>query len=456
MPDGDRRGLLGALSRVVGDSHVLTDPDLTAGYVVDWTGRFKGTTPGVVRPGNVAEVAQVLELCAAEGIAVVPQGGNTGLVGGAVPLRGEIVMSLVRLDGIGEFDAATAQVTAQAGVSIARLQAWAESAGWSYGVDIASRDSATVGGTVATNAGGMHVMRWGDTRAQLVGIEAVLSDGRVISHLGGLVKDNTGYDMASLFCGSEGTLAVITAARLRLVPQMSQRTVALVALDDVDDAVALVARARGEICDLDTAEIMLGSGVELVCDRTDTSNPFDRYWPVYLLLGASARDDPSAALAAVVGSSTAVRDVAVATDPTRSEALSALRERHTEAINTSGIPLKLDVGLPATVIAQFTRRVVAEVADIEPAADVWLFGHVGDGNIHVNITGWSGDPDELEDAVLRLVASLGGSISAEHGIGVAKKRWLYLNRSDTEMEAFRAIKGALDPATILNPNVLLP
>jgi len=225
------------LRQVVGAGLVL-DPEIVASFTTDWTGRFEGATRAVVRPASTAEVAGVIDVCRRHGIALVPQGGNTGLVGGSVPLHGEVVLSLRGLDDLGPVDEAAGQVTAGAGVTLADLQTTADAAGWAYGVDLASRQSATVGGTVATDAGGIHVLRYGDTRAQLLGVEAVLGTGAVVSHLGGLVKDTTGYHLPGLLCGSEGTLAVVTAARLRLVPPTPERTTALLAFDSAADAVA--------------------------------------------------------------------------------------------------------------------------------------------------------------------------------------------------------------------------
>jgi FAD/FMN-containing dehydrogenase len=207
-----RPGQRAALAAIVGDAHVLVDADLRAPYERDWTGRFTGTTPAVVRPGTVEQVAAVVRWCGGEGVALVPQGGNTGLVGGGVPLGGELVMSLRRLDGIGPVDPMAAQLTASAGATLGAVQRAAGDHRMRYAVDLGARDSATIGGTVATNAGGLHVLRHGATRAQVVGIEAVLGDGSVVSHLGGLIKDNTGYDLAGLLCGSEGTLGIVTAA----------------------------------------------------------------------------------------------------------------------------------------------------------------------------------------------------------------------------------------------------
>jgi len=322
-------------------------------------------------------------------------------------------------------------------------------------VDIASRDSATVGGTVATNAGGLHVIRHGDTRAQLTGLEAVLGTGAAVSHLAGLVKDNTGYDWPGLVCGSEGTLAVVTRARLRLVPPLDFRTVALLAFPTVPDALAAGGRFRRSLPSLEACELFLGPGVELVGSVTGHRPPFAEAHPVYLLVEVADQADPTAALAEATGSVEHVSDVAVATDPARRAELWHHREAHTVAINSLGVPHKLDVTLPQHALAEFIDRVGDVVTGVEAAGRTWLFGHVGDGNIHVNVTGLAADDERVDDAVFRLVARLGGSISAEHGIGTAKRRWLHLSRSSEEQSLFRAIKGALDPDGILNPGVLL-
>jgi FAD/FMN-containing dehydrogenase len=448
--------LLGALRAAVGEAHVLTDPDVVAGQVRDWTGRFTGTTPAVVRPATADEVAAVLRACRDAGAEVVPQGGNTGLVGGSVPLYGEVVLDLRRLDALGPVDARSGQTTAQAGVTIARLQAHAREAGWEYGVDLSARDSATVGGTIATNAGGMHVLRYGVTRRQVVGVEAVFSDGRIMSHLDGLEKDNTGYDLAGLLCGSEGTLAVITAARLRLVPHPSHVVVALLAFDDVDAALDAVGSLRRALDSLRAVELFFQDGLDLVCDRLGLPRPFAVRHVAFVLVEAAAGTDPTIELGDAIEALTGVADVAVAGDGRAARDLWRYREAHTEAINLLGAPHKLDVTLPAVQLPAFVSEVRGHVAAVAPEAVVWLFGHAADGNIHVNVTGVEPDDDRVTAAVLRLVARRHGSISAEHGIGTAKRQWLTLVRSSTEIDAFRAIKRALDPDGVLNPHVLLP
>jgi FAD/FMN-containing dehydrogenase len=447
--------LLAALRAVVGNRYVLTEPDVVAGQVVDWTGRFRGTTPAVVRPGSYEEVAAVLRACSDSGTSVVPQGGNTGLVGGSVPLRNELVLDLRRLDTLSEIDARAAQVTAGAGVTLARLQSHVRAAGWEFGVDLAARDSATVGGMVATNAGGVHVLRYGAMRAQVVGVEAVLADGRVLRHLDGLEKDNTGYDLAGLLCGSEGTLAVVTAARLRLVGLLAHTVVALVGFDDVDIAMNSVGTLRQTVDSLHALEVFFGNGLDLVCRRLGLAPPFARDCAVYVLVEVAANHDPTDELAAAVGALVGVADVAVATDAAAARALWRYREAHAEAIAMVGTPHKLDVTVPIDRLAEFAAAVPVVVDGVARGAAVWLFGHAGDGNMHVNVTGVDATDDAVDDAVFHLVAQLHGSISAEHGIGTAKARWLGLVRSDAEIDTFRSIKRALDPAGILNPNVLV-
>jgi FAD/FMN-containing dehydrogenase len=447
--------LIAALRIAVGDAYVRTDPDLVAANVVDWTKRFVGATPAVVQPGRVEEVAAVLRLCGEQRVAVVPQGGNTGLVGGSVPLHGEIVLDLRRLDALGPVDARTGQVTAQAGVTIARVHEHARAAGWMYAVDLGARDVATVGGTIATNAGGLHVIRYGGTRHQLVGVEAVLADGSVIRRLDGLEKDNTGYDIGQLLCGSEGTLGVVTAARLRLVARPAHTVVALLAFDDIDTALDAVGALRRDVDSVQALELFFRSGLDLVCAHLSLPHPFVAAHEAFVLVEAAAHTDPTDALGAAVAQ-LATADVAVATDDAAARALWRYREGHTEAINLEGAPLKLDVSVPADRMSEFVQCVPERVHAVAPRAAVWQFGHAGDGNVHVNVTAYDESDEPVTAAVLEYVAELHGSISAEHGIGTAKRPYLRLVRTPAEIATFRAIKHALDPFAILNPNVLLP
>ncbi len=448
--------LIAALREIVGDRHCLTDASMRAGYETDWTRRFSGAALAVVRPGSAAEVAQVLRACAAAGVGVVPQGGNTGLVGGSVPRGGEVVLSLLRLDEIGDLDAAAGEVTVGAGVPLAAVQAAAREAGWEVGVDLGARDSATIGGMVATNAGGVNVLRHGPMRQQVLGFEAVRADGSVLRRLPGMPKDNTGYDLAGLLAGSEGTLAVLTRLRLRLVPRLAHRSVAVVGFADAASAVAGAARLRRELASVMALELFTDDGLALVMRHARVSPPFVARRPVYLLVEAGSDvtdqvDDLVAALEAVGPEDDAA---AVATDAAGRHRLWALRERHTEAVNAEGVPHKLDVSVPLARYAELVERAPGVVAAVDPTARTISYGHVGDGNVHVNILGPAPDDEAVDDAVLGLVLELGGSVSAEHGIGVAKTAWLVRDRGEATVAAMRAIKDAWDPTGILNPGVL--
>lgn len=445
--------LAGELAEAVGPGHVLTDPGLVAGYTTDWTRRYTGEAAAVVRPGSAAEVAAVLRCCTRHAAPVVPQGGNTGLVGGGVPAAGRpVLLSTRRLAQLGPVDALAGQVTAGAGVTIAGLRASAAAVGLAYGVDLAARDSATVGGTIATNAGGIHTIRYGPTRAQLLGVEAVLADGSVLSHLSGLAADNTGYDLAGLLTGSEGTLAVITAARLRLWPAADVAAVVLAGVTGMAEAAALTARIRARVPGLRAAEYLESAGLDLVRETAGLPLPLGRAYPAYLLAEIVGQQADAERLA----DADLPGDTAFALDGPGRAALWAYRERHTEAISAAGIPHKLDVSVPLASIAAFRDDLGPAVrAAAGPDCRLIVFGHLGAGNLHINLLGPAPGDDAADEAVLRLAAACGGSVSAEHGIGRAKAPWLHLSRSAAEIAAMRAIKTALDPAGLLNPGVLL-
>jgi FAD/FMN-containing dehydrogenase len=455
------RNLIRDLASEVGDDHVLAEPDLLAGYTTDWTRRYAGHALCAVRPGSAAEVAAVLQACAKHGVTVVPQGGNTGLVGGSVPAadgRGAVVLSTRRLRELGPVDTLAAQVTAGAGVTIAELRAHAAAAGLAYGVNLAARESATVGGTIATNAGGINTIRYGATRAQLLGLEAVLADGSIISRLSGLPADNAGYDLTQLLAGSEGTLAVITAARLRLWPAEPPAITLLAGVDGIAAAAALYAEIRSLVPGLLAAEYLESAGVELVREVTGLPAPLSRLAPAYLLAEISGKPEEAERLAVIP----ALEQAAVATDPPGRTALWAYRERHTEAISAAGIPHKMDVAVPLARIAAFRAELDEAVraaangsAGTGPAARVYVFGHIGAGNLHVNVLGPDPADGTVDETVMRLAAAHGGTISAEHGIGRAKASLLHLSRSQPEIAAMRAIKAALDADGLLNPGVLL-
>lgn len=445
-----------ALTAAVGAEHVVTDPSVRMSYETDWTRRFAGLARAVVRPATTEEVAAVVRACRDAGVAICVQGGNTGLVGGSVPVDGAVLMSTTRLTGLGDVDVLSGQLTVDAGVTLARLQQYVRPHGFDIGVDFAARESCTVGGMAATNAGGERVLRYGTMRAQVLGLEAVLADGAVVSRLGGLPKDNTGYDVVSLLVGAEGTLGVITRLRLRLVPLLAGRAVALVAVDDTAAAVELVRAARDALPSLEAAELFFADGLDLVRRHTGLSAPFAASHPAFVLLECAQRSEPTDELLEVLENVPGVRDAIVAADVSGRHALWTYREAHTEAINAEGVPVKLDVAVPLPALANLVRDLPAVVDGACSGARAVVFGHVNEGNLHVNVLDAVERGEEVTDAVLRLVASYGGSISAEHGVGRAKQAWLGLSRSAEEIAMMRAIKDALDPAGLLNPGVLLP
>jgi FAD/FMN-containing dehydrogenase len=411
--------------------HVLTDPALTQSFGTDWTRRWSATPAAVVRPASGSQVAAVLEACAHNGVPVVPQGGNTGLVGGSVPGEPDaaVVLSMTRLSRVGEVDPAARQVSVGAGLTLAGLQRRAREAGLVYGVDLAARDTATVGGTVATNAGGLRVCRFGDTRAQVTGLRAVLADATEIDRLDGLPKDGAGYDLVQLLVGSEGTLAVVTDVRVRLHDPDPPGVTVLVGCRSVGEAIDLLP-AKG----VRMAELMTDRGLDLTCQVTGLPFPLPSRWPAYLLLQTS--DLPE-----IPGSAEAVVD----------DRLVGYRERHPEAIATLGVVHKYDVSVPLGRLDEVLGDVAAAVAPHR----LYVYGHLAEGNLHLGVVGPSPDDATVDEDVLALVAAAGGSIASEHGVGRAKARLLTLSRSRADIAAMQAIKRALDPVGLLNPGVVL-
>lgn len=429
---GTLRGvsLLRQLRDVVGLEHAFDDPDLLRSFSRDWTGRWECAPRLVVKPVSTAQVSDVVRICGESNTTVVTQGGNTGLVGGGIPTRsGSVLLSTARLQRLDPVDVSTRQVSVGAGVTIAHLHAHATAVGLDYAVDLAARDSATVGGTIATNAGGVRVVAYGDTRQQVLGVEAVLADGSVISHLGGLPKDSAGYDIGRLLVGSEGTLAVVTAARLRLVrPLPTDRQTALVGVVSIDEALSLLDQD-----DLLAAEFVADSAMDLVCRITGLVHPLRARWPLYVLI-------ETATMPTLPSEADAVFDRRVW----------AYRERQTEAVSTLGVVHKLDVSVPLASLDECLRR----LPELARPYDCYVFGHLAEGNLHIEIVGAAVNDEAADARILRAVADLGGSISAEHGIGRAKAQYLGLSRSSGELAAMTAIKKALDPSGLLNPGVL--
>lgn len=419
------------LAAAVGPAHVVTDPALTRPFGTDWTRRWS-TTPGmVVRPASTEQVCEVVSVCASRGAAITTQGGNTGLVGGGVPgCDGAVVLSTQRLRRLDAVDHSSRRVVAGAGTTIAALHSHAAAAGYTYGVDLGSRDSATVGGTIATNAGGIRVVRHGDTRAQVAGIEVVLADGRVMSHLAGLPKDSAGYDVGGMMVGSEGTLGIVTAADLRLRPVLpTDRQTAMVGMRSASHAVDLLDQP-----DLLAAEFIVGRAMDLVCAAMHLRAPLEQAWPIYVLLETAAEPRLPA-------------DADTAID----RRLWDYREQLPEAVSTLGKHVAIDVAVPLSELQQ----VIDDLPKIVAPHGCYLFGHLAEGNLHLQVIP---NPSEAfdESVVLRYVAERGGSVSSEHGIGRAKRQFLALSRDSAEIDAMRRVKTALDPECLLNPGVLLP
>ncbi len=455
--------MLAQLVEIVGASNVLVDPEVVSGYEVDWTRRFRGLSLCVVRPVDTEQVAQVLKVCADFAWPVQIQGGNTGLVGASVPqaaesrATGAVVVSTQKLRSLGEVDLATMQITVGAGVTLSQLREVAHRHAMEFPVDFGARDSATIGGMIATNAGGMQVIRHGMMRNQLRGLTAVLADGTVISHQSGLLKDNTGYDLAGLICGSEGTLAVITEARLALIPERAHRATMAVSLRRLGDAVMVVNQLRSACGHVESAEVFRQEGARFTASHIGVSLPSSLTGPYGLLVEFAGNSNLLDEVLEAIGSVSIdlfEHEPEIADSRASARRLWEIRDRHTEAIATLGPPVKLDVSIPLGLLDQFVEGLDESIVRVVETARTFVFGHVGDGNLHVNVSGVLEHSHAIEDLVLRRAVSFGGSISAEHGIGRAKKEWLPLCRSAAELATMRAIKRAFDPNLRLGRGIL--
>jgi FAD/FMN-containing dehydrogenase len=452
------------LGDIVGAANVLTAPQDTRPYFTDWRRQYTGSAQCVVRPASTAEVARVVALCAAHSVAIVPQGGNTGLSGGSVPTgKGrEIVLALARMNRIRELDRLNDTITVEAGCVLANVQRAADEAARLFPLSLAAEGSCQIGGNLSTNAGGVNVLRYGTAREQVLGLEVVLPDGRIWNGLRGLRKDNTGYDLKQLFLGAEGTLGVITAAVLRLHPKPSARATAWVALETAAAAMELLAFLHERLGErLSAFELLSRNCVEAVLAfAPGTQDPLARPHPWYVLLeiadsgeDAPLRERVEKALMDA-GERGALADAALAQSGEQARALWRIRETVPEAQFTN---VKHDVSVPISKTAEFiaraAERLVARYADVR----IYAFGHVGDGNIHYNI-----GPERLvaeRPAVNRIVydtvAELGGSISAEHGLGQLKRDEIRAHKSPLEMELMRRLKDTLDPKGLMNPGKVL-
>ncbi len=455
--------LLSRLGQSLGSAGLSVDRDVVSGYETDWTGRFHGDALAVALPESVEQVVAIVDACRDAGVAIVPQGGNTGLVGGSVPrpapagepAGGSLVVSTRKLNRIGEIDPITGQVTAGAGVTLKELQDHVAAAGFELGLDYASRDSATVGGAAACDAGGARALAHGTAGTMITGIEAVLGNGTVFTQLRGLAKDNAGYDLTSLLIGSEGTLGLITAVRWQLRPGRPLRAAAFVTLPEIADSIELITRLRPILPSLESFDFMLDEGLQLSLARLGATSPVPASGRIHLLIECADRANPFEDLVNALDE-VGIEDAAVVDDTPGRNRIWASREHLTEAITATHEPvLKFDVSVATSSLERFLSEVPGAVAAADPAARTVLYGHLGDGNVHVNVIGGT-EVEGIERAVLGMVIDLGGSISAEHGVGSAKSGWLEAALGPDEVENMRRIKRALDPEWILNPGVIYP
>lgn len=452
------------LADIVGAAHVLTRPEDTRGYFIDWRRQYSASAEAVVRPATTEEVAQVVRLCAREGVAIVPQGGNTGLCGGSVPTgRGrEIVLSLARMRRIRELDVLNDTITVEAGCVLADVQRAAEEAGRLFPVSLAAEGSCQVGGNLSTNAGGVNVLRYGSARDQVLGLEVVLPDGRVWHGLRGLRKDNTGYDLKQLFLGAEGTLGVITAAVLRLHPRPSATVTAWAALGTPRGAVELLGLLHEQLGERVSAfELVSRSSLDAVLAHSpDTRAPLGGSPPWHVLLELADSGAPAVlveTLAAALDKGVArgiVLDAVIAQSVEQARELWRIRETIPEAQFSN---VKHDVAVPVSRTPELIELAGARVCARFPAAEIYAFGHVGDGNIHYNVGPASllAEREAVNRIVYGVVNELGGSISAEHGLGQLKREEIRAHKDALELELMRRIKQALDPAGLMNPGKVL-
>jgi FAD/FMN-containing dehydrogenase len=457
---------------VVGAANVLTEGDLSA-YVLDWRRRWQGRALAIVRPGNTAEVAAVVRACAAAGTPIVPQGGNTGLVGGGVPDGSgtQVLLSLQRLNRVRSIDAANLTLTAEAGCVLQAVQQAAADAGLLFPLSLAAEGSCTLGGNLATNAGGTQVLRWGNARELCLGLEVVTAEGEVWEGLTGLRKDNTGYDLRDLFVGSEGTLGIITAATMKLAPQPAATMTALAACSSLAACVELLNLARARLgSGLTGFEVMGRFALDLVARHFhQLPQPLPGApWTVLLEHSdtegeAPARQRFEALLGAAIEAG-CVSDAVVAESLAQSQALWHLRESIPLAQAEEGLNIKHDISLPVSAIPAFVAHADALLLARYPGARLVNFGHLGDGNLHYNLQCPEGADGkrflaENEDQVNRIVydalAPFGGSFSAEHGIGALKRDELAARKSPVALKLMRRVKAALDPQGIFNPGRVL-
>lgn len=477
--------LRGQLRDIVGEAGLIDagDPAAMQPYLLEQRGNYRGRSPLVVRPASTAEVAAVLGACYEAGVPVVPQGGNTSLCGASTPSeRGdELVLSLSRMGRIRALDAASFTLTAEAGCILSHLQQAAAEAGRLFPLSLAAEGSCQIGGNLSTNAGGTQVLRYGNARELVLGLEVVLPDGRVLDMLRGLRKDSTGYPLTQLFCGAEGTLGVITAAVLKLFPAPRAQVTVLLAVRDLAAAVELLGRARAATGDAVTAcEFIPRIALDFVLRHIPgTREPLPGRHAHYLLLEATSTTEPDPGqgpeagdpeltrrierLLDRAGADGLVHDGVLAQSPAQAAALWRLRESISDAQKPEGGSLKHDVAVPVARVAAFVAEATARVEAASPGVRVVAFGHVGDGNVHFNLSqppgadraAFMAGREALARIVHDLAVAMGGTFSAEHGIGRLKRADLLHYRSPVEIDVMRRIKQALDPKLLMNPGKLL-
>ena len=466
-------GLVDRIAGAVGQTGLVTSEAEMAPYAVDWRKRFFGRPLAVVHPASTSEVAAVVRICAGARTGIVPQGGNTGLVGGGIPDASgtQIVLSTARMNRVRAVDALNNTLTVEAGCVLAQVQRAAEGAGRLFPLSLGAEGTATIGGNLSTNAGGTSVLRFGNTRDLALGLEVVLASGEVWNGLRGLRKDNTGYDLKHLFIGAEGTLGVITAAVVKLYPLPAARLTAIAAVESPARALALLELAQASSGDALTGfELFSEFCLALVLEHIPAmAAPFGTRHPHYVLLEISDSRSEAAARAALESvlaegiERALVRDAVVAQSLAQARAMWALRENITEAQAREGQNMKHDVSLPVSRIAEFIAATDEEIRRAYPGARRVTFGHLGDGNLHYNVAAPEGVPADafMRDAgglsriVHDSVARFEGSISAEHGLGQAKREEIRRYKSALELELMRSIKAALDPLGIMNPGKVI-
>jgi D-lactate dehydrogenase (cytochrome) len=462
--------LLSHFAAIVGDKYAITDPSAQAPYLVEMRDLFRGHSPMVLRPGSVAEVSAVLKLANETGTAIVPQGGNTGLVGGQIPHHNEIVLSLNRLDRIREVDPTSYTITCEAGVTLRRAREAAAAVDRLYPQLLPSEGTCTIGGNLSTNAGGTAAIAHGIARAHALGLEVVLADGRVLNNLNKLKKDNTGYDLKNLFIGAEGTLGVITAAVLRLVPRPRSVETAFAGVASAEAALELLVIAQERTGgDVTSFEIMTREGIELVLRygqgcRDPLASP--HAWYVLMELSSQQREGLREALEAVLAGGLErglIHDATIAESLEQARAFWRVREMFGEVQRFAGGSIKHDISVPVAAVPAFIKEAGAAVTALIPGARPLPFGHLGDGNIHYNVNQPVGADkeeflkrwDDVNATVFAVVKKYGGSISAEHGVGVMKRDLLPTVKDPVALDLMRNLKRLLDPNGILNPGKVL-